>query len=111
MRIILIILVLIILVTFVLQYLKKDIESKKKENCTKLVTAQVIEIRQSKPNRKGKISYKPIFIVRDERGSTMIVSARYSQVANIPVNSTINLLVDPNNYNRFIYADSFLNEQ
>ena len=89
------------------KYKKWHIRMKK---CTRLVHGLVIEVKERKPIRGSGMLYKPIFMVRDENGETKIESAYYPNPISLSVNSKVDLLVDPNDYNTFIYADRSLNK-
>lgn len=80
------------------------------KKCTRLVHGLVIEVKERKPIRGSGMLYKPIFMVRDENGETKIESAYYSNLISLSVNSKVDLLVDPDDYNTFIYADRSLNK-
>lgn len=79
----------------------------RKKRCTKLVHARVIQVLEKKPVRGSDMLYKPIFLVEDH--NIRIDSAYYSNLLHLTPNTYIDLLVDTDNYNNFIYAEKSLN--
>lgn len=77
--------------------------------CTKEIKATVVDILEKKPGRdiKGSESiYKPVFRTSD--GIT-ITEAKYNQFVSLSTGQEIELLVNPDNYNSFLYKDNSLN--
>ena len=70
--------------------------------------AHVVEIRERKTARSGIIT-KPVFQVCDSGKVCHIESAYYSKLVVFHVGQSVEILVNPEDYSQFLYADNQYN--
>ncbi len=96
-------------VWFVLCIFKYKKWSNKRKKCTKHISVKVIDILEKKTARGGMI-YKPIFLVEGVSDNSTIDSAYYSSLVSFEVGEYVELLVNPDNQNEFLYKDNPYNK-
>lgn len=99
----------IAIIEFILVTKKYTKWNKRKVNCTCKVKAQVVEVLERKTS-KGKILYKPIYIfwLNDKQGK--ITSAFYTNLIQFHVGEFVELLINPNDYQQFLYENNSYNK-
>lgn len=90
-------------------YLKYKKWHDKRKNCQKELQVYVKEILEKKTSRGGMV-YKPIFVWKEDNKEFIIDSAFYSDLVSFKVGEAVNLLVNPNNYLDYIYAENTYNK-
>ena len=98
----------ILLAWFLLCLFKYKKWHDRKLNCTKKLVAHVVEIRGRKTARSGIIT-KPIFQVCDGGKVYHIESAYYSNLVVFHMGQNVEILVNPEDYSQFLYADDQYN--
>lgn len=73
--------------------------------CTYRVSAVVTDVLERKPTRGAGMLYKPIYSICVDGTNHTIDSAYYSNVFPVEKGDRFALLVNPENYNEFIYAE------
>ncbi|MBO5303949.1 MAG: hypothetical protein J6A92_07865 [Lachnospiraceae bacterium] len=94
------------IVLCILKYRKWNIKRKK---CIKHVTVYVSDIL-SKKTKRGDMVYKPIFVLEEKNQRYKIDSAFYSNLVTFGVGQKVNLLINPQNYKQFLYAENSYNK-
>ena len=84
--------------------------NRRKKNCTREISAEVIKVLERKPMRGSSMLYKPVFRPMDTPDNTVIDSAYYSNLVSFNVGERVELLVNPENYQEFLYKDDSLNK-
>lgn len=81
----------------------------RRKNCNKELQVYVKQILERKTKR-GDIVYKPIFAWNEAGREYTIDSAFYSGLVSFEVGEAVMLLVNPENYMEFLYADDTYNK-
>lgn len=81
----------------------------RKNNCTLKVNAIVTNILERKPVRGTGMIYKPIFKVISNNENIIINSAKYSNLIQLHNGESVELLLNPNNTNEFLYVNNKYN--
>lgn len=79
------------------------------KNCTKRITVDVSDVLEKK-TRRGSMVYKPIFTGIEDGREVVISSAFYSNLVSFGVGENLELLINPGNYQEFIYAEKSYNK-
>ena len=82
---------------------------KRIKNCTREVPVKVVDVLEKRTARGGMV-YKPIFESIDDTLQLVIDSALYSSLVTFEIGDTLELLVNPENTNEFLYKDDSLNK-
>lgn len=82
---------------------------RRKKNCTEELSVEVVDVLERKPMRGSSMLYKPVFKPVNSTDSTLIDSAYYSNLIKFDRGDKVELLVNPNNRNEFLYKDDSLN--
>ena len=82
---------------------------KRIKNCTREVSVKVVDVLEKRTARGGMV-YKPIFESIDDTLQLVIDSALYSSLVTFEIGDTLELLVNPENTNEFLYKDDSLNK-
>lgn len=80
----------------------------RKEHCNRKVSAQIVDIKKKKAARGGML-YKPIFAVAKDDKIHTISTAYYTGISSMEIGQTIELLVNPDDYQEFLYAEEKYN--
>ena len=83
--------------------------SKRKKNCTQELSVRVVDVLEKRTSR-GSMLYKPIFMPTDPANLLVIDSAYYSNLVSFEIGDTVELLINPENPNQFLYKDDSLNK-
>ena len=84
--------------------------NRRKKNCTREISAEVIKVLERKPMRGSSMLYKPVLRPMDAPEGTVIDSAYYSNLISFKVGDIVTLFVNPNNIQEFLYKDDSLNK-
>lgn len=79
------------------------------KNCTKKITVHVSDVLEKKTRRGGMV-YKPIFTGIEDGREFVISSAFYSNLVSFGVGENVELFVNPEDYQNFIYAEKSYNK-
>lgn len=80
----------------------------RKEHCNRKITVQIVEIEKKKAARGGMM-YKPIFAVAKDDKIHTIRTAYYTGISTMEIGQTIELLVNPDDYQEFLYVEEKYN--
>ena len=80
----------------------------RKQHCNRKVTARIVEIREKKAARGGMM-YKPVFHVSLDNETHIIDSAYYTAISSMETGQPVELLVNPDDCQEFLYADERYN--
>lgn len=81
----------------------------RKKRCTKTVHAKVVSVLEKKPMRGSDMLYKPVFQVTLDDQLVTIRSAYFSNLIHFETGEQVELLVNPENYQQFLYKTEALN--
>ncbi len=81
----------------------------RRQNCTSELTVKVTEVLEKKTSRGGMV-YKPIFESVDDARQLIINSAYYSSLVSFEIGDIVELLINPDNPQQFLYKNDSLNK-